>query len=168
MDIEVEFQPEANILEYCLVRNSAVKDGQIPDNAAEEPVFRYGYCSYMAICDQNGEIFNELNALIIGLSPLVYRRPYYEQHIDYRGKPFIIPVETSRRPRLIILRAIQYKPGITGVSNNKYKNYSTPWQFRWIPFDKVTCRILMTYMSQNFLWEEITFDQTIGDGTDGT
>ena len=117
MDVEVEFHPIETILEYALTLNSAIYDkGDNP--TAISPSYQpgaFGWMDYMVIADQNGEIFNELNALIVALSPLVYRRPYYEQKIQMyqkvqRGQPVVIAHETSRRPRYIILRCIQQKP----------------------------------------------------------
>lgn len=178
MDIDIEFQPVETILEYSLSLNSAIYDkadtGFTPVSGSNLPQYvpgPFGLCEYMVIADQNGAMFNELNALIIALSPLVYRRPYYEQYIQLyqkvqRGQPFNIPFQTSRRPRYIILRCIQQKPRIE--TTNKYKNYTTPWQFRWIPFDKVRCQLNVNYLTQNYFFEEIKFDNTRGDGLDGT
>ena len=176
MDISVEFHPSDVILEYCLFRNSGILDRQDATATGEEPVFHFGpvgFVNYMTINDQNAEIFNELNALVMALSPLVYRRPYYEQRINFyqkvqRGQPFTYPFQTTRRPRVVMLQALQFKPGITGTDASKYENYTTPWPFRFIPFDKVTCRLYLNYLSQQFEFEEIRFDNRYGDGTDGT
>lgn len=176
MDISVEFHPTDVIMEYCLCRNSAILDKADTADAPPDPDFKFGpvgFVNYMTINDQNAEIFNELNALVMALSPLVYRRPYYEQRINFyqkvqRGQPFTYPFQTTRRPRVVLLQALQFKPGINTASNAKFQNYTTPWQFRWIPFDKVTCRLYLNYLSQQFEFEEIRFDNRIGDGTDGT
>ena len=85
-----------------------------------------------------------------------------------RGQPVVIPFQTARRPRYIILRAIQQKPRLSGVTADRWKNYTTPWQFRWIPFDQVRCQLNVDYMSQHYFFEEIRFDNRLGDGLDGT
>ena len=176
MDIDVEFQPQEVILEYALTRNSALFNAKSGGATTKRPVYKpgpFGLLEYLVIADQNGEIFNELNALVVSLSPLVYRRPYYEQHMQryqkvQRGQPVTIPFQTSRRPRYVMLRCLQMKPRLDWTSGNRWKNYTTPWQFRWIPFDKVKCQLNVDYLSQHYFFEEIRFDNTTGDGLDGT
>lgn len=171
MQIEVEFQDEEVILEYCLSRNPSTR---ISTAAFPKPKFKfgsYGYCTMTAICDQNAEIFNELNDLVVALSPLVYRRPWYDQRIQRttevnRSVPFSLPFQTQRRPRFIIVRALQFKPAYE--STDTYKNYNTPWQYHWIPVDKVRAQLRMTYLSQSYYFRDIRFDHNYGDGSQGT
>ena len=174
MDLEILFHNSDTMLSYCYSRIPDFVTAKYTTTPAH-PTLSLGknaWLSYICINDQNAEIFNELNDLVIALSPLVYRRPYYEQRLirtnavnrSTGGAQFNI--QASRRPRFIILRALEY-PHVLETTNVG-KNFRFPWQFHWRQFDKCTCDMTMTYLSQSYHWRDIRWERKFGDGPHGT
>ena len=171
LEVELELHDSAYALQYALFRSPDTPATAVAKN--DNPVLEYDpstFVSYLTINDQQGELFQELVDLQIGLSPLVYRRPYYVQRVlagNMTREPRTFNVQLQRRPRIVIIRALQMPKSISTGTDSKY-NFHLPYPFRWIPIDFSEIEVTCNYMTQSYLFKNIVQDLKLGDGQAGT